>query len=142
MLWSLGVYITENFKLKSTLQELTVDKNLPQNLIKIVWNVLTEIPILISLYCSNFTVLFEFHCNGFRGVIICQQVLTSDCFVLEDTLFSTLKDWGSCFSLVYYYWESYYFRGVNIHRYTAVRLLFVRFFTAVQLLFLRFLEPV
>ena len=36
MLWSLGVHITENFKLKSTLQELTVDKNLPQNLIKIV----------------------------------------------------------------------------------------------------------
>lgn len=66
----------------------------------------------------NFTAVFEFNCNSFMGVIICQQILThvtlqhlfwESLFPCWSHYFLVTSDWVSCFFLVWYGWGSYYF---------------------------------
>ena len=58
--------------------------------------------------------------SNLKRVIICEKVLTPLYFIklfrgviipLEGRYFLVNIEWGSCFSLVYYDWGSYYFAG-------------------------------
>ena len=71
---------------------------------------------------SNCIALFEFNFNGFQGNHYSLVVIEFPLNTWGSHYFLVNNDYGSCFSEVYYGWCNNYFWGVNIHRYTGLKL--------------------